>query len=181
MAEHGDVNGDAVEGPSSGARRDEAGRFGRRVPCVHDSDAEDPEWLLQVADLALVTGRCDKAVALTRHVLARLPDHPEALWILGASLRELGRYDECIEALRSAVSNVSAFRGELALLLVDAYTATGDDEKAASWLAFACQDMERSSVGDALGGFLDEETAHDKDGVDDPDARRMNEGNDYPP
>lgn len=101
---------------------------------------EDFDWILDTADLALVTNRFDKAVELSTQALEHAPDDLDALWILGASLIETGRNDECVGRIEPAVRESAPGAEDLALLLVVAHARSGRNREALEWLEVAMKD-----------------------------------------
>jgi tetratricopeptide (TPR) repeat protein len=76
--------------------------------------------------------RLDEAVAALRSLLQENPKLQDAWSKLGEVLVESGRYDEAIEAYRSAIAHAERFSPDLALALGFAYLEKGDTAAAAT-------------------------------------------------
>lgn len=64
---------------------------------------DDPRLAFEAADVAYHRGLNDEAEARLRDVVARVPDHADAHYLLGFVLGDLGRHDEAREATRRAL------------------------------------------------------------------------------
>lgn len=86
---------------------------------------DDPRLPFEAADVAYHRGLNEEAVTRLREVIARVPDHADAHYLLGFVLGDLGRHDEAADATRRALQlNPALGRAQPNLSLENGSAAT---------------------------------------------------------